>query len=159
STVGRGLVAGVAAPAHAALKEGDSLAGLGEVGEQAALVIVGEDLGPDGDLDDEVVAACAGAVRPGAALAARGAEMLGVAEVDQRIEAGHRLEDDVAALAAVTAVGSAELDELLPPEGNCAGSARAGLHVDLGLVEKVHRARIRRGASRLRVWDKPSNCR
>ena len=111
----------------------------GQVGEQGALLVVGEDLGADGHLDDEVLAAGAGAVRAGAALAARGAEMLGVAEVDQRIEAGHRLEDDIAALAAVAAVGPAEFDELLAPEADRARSAGAGLHVDLGLVEEMHR--------------------
>ena len=89
---------------------------VGEVGEQRALFVVGEDLGADRDLDDEVVAARPGAVRAGTTLAARGAEMLRVAKVDQRIEARDRLEDDVAALAAVAAVGAAELDELLAPE-------------------------------------------
>ena len=106
-----------------------------------ALLVVGEDLGADRDLDDEVVAAGAGAVRPGAALAARRAEMLGVAEVDQRIEAGHRLEDDVAALAAVAAVGAAKFDELLAPEADRAGAAGAGADEDLGLVEEMHVAR------------------
>ena len=70
--------------------------------------------------------------------------MLGVAEVDQSIEAGHRLEHDVPALAAVAAVGSAELDELLAPEAHGSGAAGAGAHEDLGLVEEVH------GACRLR---------
>ena len=65
----------------------DALADLGEVGEQRALFVVGEDLGADRHLDDQIVAARAGAVGAGAALAARRAEMLGVAEVDQRIEA------------------------------------------------------------------------
>ena len=81
---------------------------------------------PTGTLIDEVVAASSGAVAPGAALAARRAEMLGVAEVDERIEAGHRFEDDVAALAAVAAVGPAELDELLAPEADRARAAGAG---------------------------------
>src|SRR5438477_8797768 len=64
--------------------------------------------------------------------------MLGVAEVDQRIEAGHRLEDDVAAVAAVAAVGSAEFDELLAPERDRAGAAGAGADENLGLVEEMH---------------------
>ena len=138
--VGRGLVAGVAATAHAALKEGDPLADLGQVGEQGAVLVIGEDLGADRDLDDEIVAAGAGAVGAGAALAARGAEMLGVAKVDQGVEAGHRLEDDVAALAAVAAVRSAEFDELLAPEADRAGAAGARADEDLGLVEKMHAA-------------------
>ena len=77
-------------------------------------------------------------LRARAALAARRPEMLGVAEVDQRIEAGHRLEHDVAALAAVAAVGPAIFDELLAPEADRAGAARAGADEDLGLVEKMH---------------------
>ena len=100
---------------------------LGQVGEQGALLIVGEDLRSDRDLDHQVLAAGAGTVRACPALSAGRAEMLGVAEVDQRIEAGHRLEDDVAALSAVAAVGAAELDELLAPEADRAGSAGAGL--------------------------------
>src|SRR4029079_15643863 len=95
--VGGGLVAGVAAAAHAALEQDHALALDREVGEQGALFVVGEDLGSDRDLDDEVRSDGPGAVGACAALAARRAEMLGVAEVDQRIEAGDRLEDDVAA--------------------------------------------------------------
>jgi hypothetical protein len=52
--------------------------------------------------------------------------MLGVAKVDQGVEALDRLEDDVAALAAVAAVGSAIFDILLAPEADRAGPARAG---------------------------------
>src|SRR6185437_8716794 len=110
---------------------------LGEVGEQGALLIVGEDLGSDGHLDYEVLACSAGAVRARAALAARRPEMLRVAEVDERIEAGDRLEHHVAALA-VAAVGTAELDELLAPEADRAGAAGARADVDLGLVEEMH---------------------
>ncbi len=66
------------------------------------------------------------------------AEMLGVAEVDQGIEVVFGDEDDVAALAAVAAVGSTEFDEFLPPEGDHAVAAVAGAEVDLGLVEKLH---------------------
>ena len=123
------------------LRKVDALADRGQVGEQRALLVVGEDLGSDRDLDDEVVAARAGAVGAGAALAARGAEMLGVAEVDQRIEARHRLEHDVAALAAVAAVGPAELDELLAPEARPRrGRRRPDFTIDLGLVEEMHSA-------------------
>ena len=80
----------------------------------------------------------AGAVRSGTAGAALRPEVLRVAEVDERIEARHRLEDDVAALAAVAAVGTAELDELFAAEADRAGAARAGPDVDLRLVEEMH---------------------
>src|SRR5205814_5097140 len=83
--VGRRLVARVAAAADAALKQGDALALFGEVGEEGALLVVGEELRADRDPNDEVVAPGAGPVGAGAAFAARRAEMLGVAEVDQRI--------------------------------------------------------------------------
>ena len=135
--VGRALVAGIAAAAVAALQEHLALADPGEVGEDM-LLVVGEDLGSDRDLDDEVVAAGAGAVLARAALAARSPEMLGVAEVDQRIEAVDRLEDDVAALAAVAAVWAAIFDIFLAPEADRAGAAGAGADEDLGLVEEVH---------------------
>jgi hypothetical protein len=107
---------------------------LGEVGEQAALLVVGQDLGPDRHLDDEVVAAGAGHVLPGAALAARGAEMLGVAKIDQRVEPGDGFEHDVAALAAIAAVGAAIFDIFFTPEGDRAGATGAGGDEDLGLV-------------------------
>ena len=75
--------------------------------------------------------------------------MLGITEVDQGIEAGHRLEDDVAAAAAVAAVGAAELDELLAPEAHRAWTAGAGADEDLGLIEEMHRGAVRRcGRSR-----------
>ena len=115
----------------------DALAGRVHVGEHRFLV-VGEDLGADGTLMTTSCGACAGAVRAGAVAALGRAEMLGVAEIDQRIEVVFGDEDDVAALAAVAAVRAAELDELLPPERDHAVAAVAGAQVDLGLVEKFH---------------------
>ena len=51
--------------------------------------------------------------------------MLGVAEIDQRVQAGHGFENDVATLAAIAAVWAAIFDELLTPEGDGPGAARA----------------------------------
>lgn len=62
----------------------------------------------------------------------------GLAKVDQRVEAGHRAEHDIAALAAIAAVGSAEFDIFFTPETDGAAAARARGDVDLGLVEKMH---------------------
>src|SRR3546814_6677731 len=64
--VGRAFVAGVAAPAVAAAQEGDALALLRQVGEQAALLVVGKNLGADRHRDDQIVAARTGAVPAGA---------------------------------------------------------------------------------------------
>jgi hypothetical protein len=135
--VGRGLVGGVAASAVTALQEDDLFARLGEVGEDVLALIV-EDLGAHRDPDDEILAARAGPVLAGTALAARCLEMLGVAEVDQGIEALDRLEDDVAALAAVAAIRPAIFDIFLPPEAHRSRPARAGADEDLGLVEEMH---------------------
>ena len=70
--------------------------------------------------------------------AARGLEVLRIAEVDQGVETGHGFEHDVPAAPAVTAVGAAIFDIFLTPEGDGPGAASAGLHIDLGLVEEMH---------------------
>ena len=57
---------------------------------------------------------------PMPARAVLGLEVLLIAVVDQRVEVGDALDPDVAALAAVAAVGAAELDELLAPERDAA---------------------------------------
>src|SRR3546814_2692397 len=60
--VGRAFVARIAASAIAAAQKDDALALFGEVGEQRALLVVGEDLGADRHLNDEVGAARAGEI-------------------------------------------------------------------------------------------------
>ena len=56
--------------------------------------------------------------------------MLLVAVVDERVEAVDAFDQDVAAAPAVAAVGAAELDEFLAPEGDRAGAAVAGADED-----------------------------
>src|SRR6185369_12959369 len=74
----RALVARVAAAPEAAAQEDNSLSDLGQVCKQAPLLVVGKNLRADRYLDDEVVAAGAGAVGTRAALAPGSTEMLGV---------------------------------------------------------------------------------
>jgi hypothetical protein len=50
----------------------------------------------------------------------------------------HRLDQHVAALAAIAAIGAAEFDVLLAAEGDDAVAAVSGLQVDLGFVEEFH---------------------
>ena len=138
--VGRRLEVRVAEAAVAAFGEGDALTDGGEVGDQRLAVFL-VDLGADRHLHDLVFAVGAVAVRAHAVAAALGLEVLLVAVVDQRVEAVDRLDDDVAAVAAVTAVGAAEFDELLAPERHAAVTARAGFDVDLGFVEEFHNRR------------------
>ncbi len=64
---------------------------------------------------------------PAPPLPRRCAEMLRVAEVDQRIEPGDGFEHDVAALATIAAVGAAIFDIFFAPETDGAGAARAEL--------------------------------
>src|SRR5690242_12202522 len=114
--VGRALVMGVAEAAIAAAGDDDALAGLRQIGQKDGLVLA-KNLRADGGLDDQVLASGAAAVLPHAVAPAPRLEMLPVAEVDERIEVRHRLQNDAAAAAAIAAIGPAELDELFPAEG------------------------------------------
>src|SRR5690606_16111553 len=119
-----GLVAGVAASTHSALQQNDPLARSGEVGEHLLAFLI-QHLRADGDLDHEVFRALARAVPAHAVTTAGGFEMLRIPEVDQGVEAGHRLHDDVAAPAAIAAIGAAIFDVFLAPEAYRSGSAPA----------------------------------
>ena len=65
--------------------------------------------------------------------------MLLVAEIDQRVEVSDAFDPDIAAAAAVTAVGAAILNVFLAAEGNAAITALAGFDVDLCLIKELHR--------------------
>ena len=135
--VGRRLVVGIAETAIAAAQQHDALADFDHVGKHGFLVVV-QHLGPDGDLQHDVLALGARPVLAHAVAAARRLEMLLVAVVDQGVEAVNRLDHHIAALAAIAAVRPAELDELLPPEGDDAGAAVTALEEYLGLIEEFH---------------------
>src|SRR5690606_36103668 len=92
----------------------------------------------DRHLDDQLLARCAGAVLAHAVPAARSLEVLGIAKVDQRVEAGHGFEHDICALAAIAAVRPAIFDIFLAPEADGPGTARAGADIYLGLIEEMH---------------------
>ena len=61
-----------------------------------------------------------------------------VAEVDQGVEVLVGLQPDVAAVAAVAAVGAAERDELLAAEADAAIAAIAGSDRDFSFVDEFH---------------------
>ena len=96
-----------------------------EIGDQGFAILF-IDLGADRDLHHGVGAIGAGHDLAFAAFAALGLHMLLIAVVDQGVEILHRFGPDVAALAAIAAIGTAIFDELLAPEGNAAIAARAG---------------------------------
>ncbi len=93
---------------------------------------------PDGDAQDEVVGRGPVAVAPHPVLPVPRPVVLLVPVVEQRGQPGVRLEDDRAAVAAVTAGGTAAVDELLPAEGHGAVPAVASLHLDGDLVDELH---------------------
>ena len=64
--------------------------------------------------------------------------MLLVAIVDQRVEAIDGLDPDVAALATVSAVGTAHLDEFFAPERHGARATVTGADINLCLIEEFH---------------------
>ena len=114
-----------------------ALTDLGKVGENLFLVLR-QHLRTDGNLDHKIGRARPGLVTALPVIAALRLEMLRVSEVDQRVEALHRLEDDIAALAAIAAIGSAVFDVLLAPETDGPRAASARFQIDLGLVEEMH---------------------
>ena len=93
-----------------------------------------------------IVAAGSAAVRTGPAHPARGAEMLGVAKVDQRVQAGDGFEDDIAPFAAMTAIGAAIFDVFFTAKADGSGPAGARTDEDLGLVKEMHCAEALSGA-------------
>ncbi len=119
------------------------VAGLLQLREHGLLVLGQHDRARR-HLDQAVRAVRPGPVLPHAVAAAPGLEVLLIAVVDERIEVLDADDDDVATLAAVTAVRAAELDELLAPEAHAPVAAVAGLHVDLGEVEELHAARLQK---------------
>jgi hypothetical protein len=102
------------------------------------LPVLIQDLRTDRHLDQGIIAARPGArgAHPGTAIL--GFDVLLIAVVDQGVEVFHRLDHHVAALAPVTAVGSAMFDEFLAPEADTAVPALAAENIDLGLIEKFH---------------------
>ena len=84
------------------------------------------------------------ALGAGPAPSGLGAEVVLVAEVEERGQARVDPQDDAAAAAAVAAVGTAPGDVRLAPEGRCAVAAVAGADPDLDAVEE-HRGDCRTG--------------
>ena len=127
----------VAEPALAAVRNQQALAVCGEVADD----LVGFDVvhdGADRHRDGDVLSALAVHLPAHAVLAALRAELLLVAEVDQRVEVLVGLQPDVAAVATVAAVGTAERNELLAPETDGAVAAIAGGYGDFGFVDEFH---------------------
>ena len=129
---------GVAEAAVAAAQQQQLLADRGHVGENR-LVVVFQDLGANGDFQDDVVALAAGAVLAHAMAAGLGLEVLLIAIVDQRVEPVDANRPYVAAAPAVAAVGSAVLNGFLTAEADGSAAAVTRSHKDFRLVQEFHR--------------------
>src|SRR5262249_38349137 len=129
----------VAAPAVAAARDDRARPRLVEVVEHLARVGVHHDR-PERHLDDEVLAGLAVLVAVAARLAALGAVVLLVLEIEERGQLLVGDEHHAAAVAAVAARRAAAGNVRLAPEGRDAVAAVAGLDVDLGFVDEDHAA-------------------
>ena len=125
----------VAASAASALGDDDLLVGLGKVVNQLAGFLVVK-AGAYGNLQNDRFGVLAGAVRAHAVFAVPRLVFRIVAEVNQRIVALRRDHDDVAAMAAVAARGTAARNEFLAPEGHAAIAAVTGLDANFCLINK-----------------------
>ena len=123
--------------AVAALEEDQPLADLGQVGQNGLAVLV-QDFGAGWGLNDEGGGISPGAVAAPAVLAALRLEMLAIAEIDQRVQPFGHFEHDIGAPAAIAAVGTALIDELLAPERSATRAAIAAAQVYLCLVQEFH---------------------
>ena len=88
------------------------------------------------DLNDEVLAALAGAARALPVLTGCRSIFALVAEVHQRGEVVVHAQDDIAALAAVAAIRAARGDIFFAVEGNGTIAAVTGLHRNLDFINK-----------------------
>ena len=94
---------------------------------QQGLTIFGKNLRPQWQIKNSIRPAAPGAVAAHAVGAAFGFEMLLEAEVDEGVQAFVDAHDHAAAIAAVTAIGAAAGNILLPAEANAARPRRRRL--------------------------------
>ena len=124
------------APAAAAALGHHHRVGAGQIGnDQAGLRLL--EHGAPGHPDHKVVGVCAALPLGTAVLPVRRRVLALVAEVHQggKVVVGHK--DDVAAAAAVAAVGTARRHEFLPVEGHGAVAALAGVQPDGCGINKI----------------------
>ena len=110
---------------------------VGEVGHDVALFV--QDNGAGRDLHHEVFAASTVTVVAGAVSAALGFDVRAEVEVQQGVDLRADLQDDVATVAAVAAIGPTERFEFFAVDGGTAVAAVTGDQVEHDAVdEAVH---------------------
>ena len=128
------LVAHAAGPA---LGDDEPLIGLTDVGDDLAGVMIGDN-GAQGHRDDAISAISAVHLLAHAVAAVLGPVVRVVGEVEQGVDGGVANEDDIAALAAIAAIGSALGDVLLAAHADGPVASLAGADEDCGAIEKQH---------------------
>src|SRR5581483_9104099 len=122
----------------AAAREQGALAVLVQVGDRFAGFRV-RDHRSHRHTQDDILGAPAVLLAAHAALAVLGAVNARVAVIDQRVDVAVGDGPDAAAAATVAAVGPAARNVLLAPEADGAIPALAGVDLDHGLVDELHR--------------------
>ena len=97
---------------------------------------------PTGTLRTDVLAIASGLVGTFAVTSALGVVFGIEAEVDERVVALAGFHEDVAALAAVAAGGSAARDKLLAAEGHAAIAAVAGLDSNFRFIDEHRKSSV-----------------
>ena len=136
-TIDGALEAHVAEAAVAALGNGDHVARRQQFIQHFAGFGVGDD-GADRHLEDDVGAHGTEHVRAHAVLASLGRMTSREAEVDQRVQVDVGHCKDVAATAAVAAIGAAKFLVLLMAKRHATVAPIAGGNVDKGFVDELH---------------------
>src|SRR5262249_17984142 len=126
----------VALAADAALREHEARAVAVEIDERLVVFV---DHGADGHLDDQILAGRAVLILVAAVLAAVGLVVALVLEVEQRRQRVVGDDDHAATVAPVAAGRATAWYTILAPERSGAVAAVAGLHLDGGLVDELHR--------------------
>ena len=132
----------IAETAIAALQKDKLLPGMGEVGENDAVIPV-DHLSADRNAQNEILTVGAGALASGAGAAVVRPKMLTIPVIDQGVEVVGRDKGDVPSLAAVAAIGAAELDKLLAAKAHRAAPAVTTLQVNLALIEELHLRKLK----------------
>ena len=126
---------GVAEPSAASPGHHKAVSGGGQIPEHVPLGR--SDDRSQGHLEDPVLAVAPGPHVAGALGSRSGLLMGGAMEGEQRSHLGIHLDDDVAAVPPVRAVGPRERLELLTPYGCASVAARTGLHVQDDAIDET----------------------
>src|SRR5688500_3114960 len=127
----------IAKTAIAAPGEENAVARFGEIGDQGVVVRL-EDLGAHGHAQNDIATLGTGAAAAHAVSALLRLEMLLVAIVDEGVQPFDGFCPDIAALAAVTPIGTSELYEFFAAKADAARTPIARAEIDLCLIEELH---------------------